>query len=77
MWQWYQNYEQFLAIQYVNFCVGQTVSGKSPVVSRIFLKDPLVNLEHFDTNLMGAADCGKKFWPKNRPKIDFTGIEIA
>ena len=31
-----------------------TVGGKSPEVSRVFQKDPLVNLEHFDTNLMGA-----------------------
>ena len=38
--------------------MGKTVGGKSPEVSRVFLKDPLVNFEQFDTNLMGAADCG-------------------
>jgi len=27
-------------------------------VSRIFSTDPLMNLEHFDTNFIGAADCG-------------------
>ena len=41
-----------------NFSVGKTVNGKSPEVSGIFSTDPLVNLEHFDTNFMGAADCG-------------------
>ena len=34
------------------------MNGKSPEVSGIFSTDPLVNLEHFDTNFMGAADCG-------------------
>ena len=38
--------------------MGKTVNGKSPEVSGIFSTDPLVNLEHFDTNFMGAADCG-------------------
>ena len=38
--------------------MGETVGGKSPEVSRVFSKDPLMNSEHFDTNLMGAADCG-------------------
>ena len=33
-------------------------NGKSPEVSVIFSTDPLVNLENFDTNFMGAADCG-------------------
>ena len=38
--------------------MGKTVNGKSPEVSGIFSTDPLVNLEHFDSNFMGAADCG-------------------
>ena len=38
--------------------MGETVGEKSPEVSRVFSKDPPVNLEHFDTNLMAAADCG-------------------
>ena len=38
--------------------MGETVGGKSPEVLRVFSKDLLVNLEHFDTNLMGAVDCG-------------------
>ena len=38
--------------------MGETVGGKSSEVSRVFSKDPLMNSEHFDTNLMGAADCG-------------------
>ena len=33
------------------------LGGKSPEVLRVFSKDPLVNLEHFDTSLKGAADC--------------------
>ena len=37
--------------------MGETVGGKSSEVSRVFSKDPLMNSEHFDTNLMGAADC--------------------
>ena len=47
--------------RFLNFCVGETVRGKSPEVLRVFSKDSLLNLEHFDTNLKGAADCGKKF----------------
>ena len=31
----------------------------------------------FDTNLMGAARRRKKLWPKNCPKMDFTGVKIA
>ena len=42
----------------LNFYVGKSVGGKSREVSTIVSKDPLENLEHFDTNLMGAADCG-------------------
>ena len=57
-----------------NFCVGKTLNGKSPEVSGIFSKDPLVNLEHFDTNLMGAVDCG---YMVSAEKPDFTGVKIA
>ena len=57
----------------LNFCVGETVGEKSPEVSRVFSKDSLLNLEYFDTNLKGAADCGKKFWIKNRPKNENYG----
>ena len=38
--------------------MGETVGGKSPEISRVFSEDPLMNLEHFDTNFMSAADCG-------------------
>ena len=38
--------------------MSKTLTGESPEVSGIFSTDPLVNLEHFDTNFMGAADCG-------------------
>jgi len=41
--------------------VGKTVNGKPREVLRVFSKDSPLNLEHFDTNLKGAADCGKKF----------------
>ena len=47
--------------RFLNFCVGKTVRGKSPEVLRVFSKDSLLNLEHFDTNLKGATDCRKKF----------------
>ena len=57
--------------------MGETVGGKSPEVSRVFSKDPLVNLEHFDTNLMGAADCRYMVSTKKPSKMDFTGAEIA
>ena len=53
--------------------MGKTVYGKSPEILRVFSKDSLFNLEHFDTNLKGAADCGKKFWIKNRLKIENYG----
>ena len=33
------------------------MNGKSLEVPGIFSTDSLVNLEYFDTNLMGAADC--------------------
>ena len=36
------------------------MNGKSPEVSGIFSKDFLVKLEHFDTNLMGAVNCGRE-----------------
>ena len=38
--------------------MGEIVDGKSPEVSTIVSEDPFVNLKHFDTNLLGAADCG-------------------
>ena len=41
--------------------MGETVGGKSPEDSWVFSKDPLVNLEDFDTNFMGAAKSGEKF----------------
>jgi len=51
--------------------VGETVGGKSPEVSRVFSKDPVVNLEHFDTSLMGAADCAYVVLTKKPSKNDF------
>ena len=38
--------------------MGETVGGKSREVSRVFSEDPQVNSYNFDTNFMGAADCG-------------------
>ena len=43
----------------------------SPEVSRKFLKDPLVNFEHFDTSLMGAADCGYMDLTQKPPENSF------
>ena len=57
-----------------DFCVGETVGEKSSEISR---KDPLINLKHFDTNLMRATDCEKSSDQKTAQKIDFTGVEIA
>ena len=37
-----------------------------------------MNFEHFDTNLMGAADCGYMVsTEKPVKKIDFKGLKIA
>ena len=67
----FENFE--IENQLLNFCVGMRVGGKSPEVLRVFSKDSLLNLEHFDTNLKGASDCRKKFWIKNRPEIENYG----
>ena len=48
--------------------MGKTVGGKSPEASKVFPKDPLMNLKHFDTNLMGAADCGYMVLTKKTSK---------
>ena len=40
-------------------CVGKIVDGTSWELLGVFSKDSLVNLEHFDANLMGAAEWGK------------------
>ena len=52
----------------LNFCVGEFVDGRSPEVSRVFSKYPLLNLGHCDTNLMGAADCGYMVLTNKLPK---------
>ena len=63
--------------QFFNFCVGESVGGKSPEVSRVFSKDPLINLEHFNTNLMGAADCGYMVLTKKPPqKLILRGLKL-
>ena len=57
--------------------MGETVGGKSPEVSRVFLKDPLVNLVHFDTNLMVAADCGYMVLTLKLPqKLTLRGLKL-
>ena len=38
--------------------MSETEGWKSPEVSRVFSKDKLINLEYFDTNLMGDTGCG-------------------
>ena len=43
-----------------NKLVGKTVGGESLEVSMVCLTDFRVNLEYFDTNFMGTADCGQK-----------------
>ena len=48
---------------------------------RIFVpphsKDSLVNLEHFDVNLMNTAGHRQKFRPKNDQILVITGVKIA
>ena len=57
--------------------MGETVGGKSPEVSRVFSKDPPVNLEHFDTSLMGAADCGYMDLTQKPPqKLILCGLKL-
>ena len=57
--------------------MGETVGGKSPEVSRVFSKDPLVNLEHFDTSLKGAADCGYMVLTQKPPqKLILRGLKL-
>ena len=48
--------------------MGETVGGKPPEVLRVFSKDPLMDLEHVDTNLMGAADCGYMVFTQKLPQ---------
>ena len=66
-----------IEIRILNFFVGESVGEKSREVSRVFSKSLLVNLIHFDTNLVGAADCGEKLWIKTRLKIESYGGLIA
>ena len=37
-----------------NICVGKTVGGKSPEISRLFFKVSLTNDEHFNAHDMGT-----------------------
>ena len=45
----------------LNFRVGETVGGHRPASLNLFYDDVFLNLQHFDTKLMGAARRGKKF----------------
>ena len=47
-------------IDFFSFCLGKTVAGKSPEVLRVFSNFSILDLDYFDTNLIGAAGCGKK-----------------
>ena len=55
--------------------MGETVGGKSSEVRRVFSIDSLVNLTHFDTNLMGVADCGYMVMMENPTKNGLYGGE--
>ena len=59
-----------------NFCVGETVGGHRPASLNLFYDCVFLNLQHFDSKLLGAAQRGEKLRPKNRPKIDFTGVKL-
>ena len=57
--------------------MGETVNGKSSEVSGIFSTDSLVNLEYFDTDLMGAADCGYMILTQKLPqKLILRGLKL-
>ena len=51
--------------------------GHRPASLNLFYDGVFLNLQHFDTKLMGAAQRGKKLGPKKRPKMDFMGVKIA
>jgi len=38
---------------------GTSHTGESSKISRVYSSDSPVNMEQFDTNLMGTAGCGK------------------
>ena len=49
------------------------MNGKSTEVSGFFSTYPLVNFEHFDINIIGAADCDYMVVTKKPPKNEFYG----
>ena len=55
------------------------MGGHRPASLNLFYDGVFLNLQHFDTKLMGAAQRGKKLRSKNRPKMDglWTGVKIA
>ena len=36
-----------------------------------------MNSEYFNTNLMGAAECGKSYEEKIVQEMEFTGVQFA
>ena len=55
------------------FCVGVWVGGHRPASLNLFYDDSFLNLQHFDTKLMSAAQRGKKLRSENRPNNGFYG----
>ena len=53
------------------------MGGHRPASLNSFYDDSFLNLQHFDTKLIGAAQRGRNLRPKNRPKMNFKGVKIA
>ena len=53
------------------------VGEHRPASLKLFYDDSFLNLQHFDTKLMGAAQREKTCGQKTDQKMDFTGVEIA
>ena len=66
-----------LKIDFLSFCVGKTVGGNSPEVSRVFSLDFTRNLKHSVADLLGSASLWKKVRIKTALKLNFTEVEIA
>ena len=57
--------------------MGVWVGGHRPESVNLFYDGSFLNLQHFDTKFMGAAQRRKKLRSKNRPNNGFYGVGIA
>ena len=56
--------------------MGVWVGGHRPASLKLFYDDSFLNLQHFDTKLMGAAQRGKKLRSKNGQKWILRGLKL-